>query len=142
MDPVMLVLVPGVIGGVVLALIIFRIQAPRTGVDPLRNFPLTTDIINMARIRVDGVGGLGLVAMALTVAWFVLKIRVHLAIGLGLGILFAIVLIALRRRRGGPMPSSGETPGANSTLALDGPPSPADSGPHDVPGARIRDAAA
>ncbi len=141
MDPVMIVLVPGLIGGVVLALIIFRIQAPRTRVDPLRNFPIATDIINMARIRVDGVGGLGLVAMALTVAWFVLKIRVHIAIGLGLGILFAIVLIALRRRHGGPMPSSGESPGANITLGLDAPPSPADLASPDVPGARIRDAA-
>ena len=138
MDPVMIVLVPGILGGVVLALIIFRIQAPRTGVDPLRNLPVTTDIINMARIRVDGVGGLGLVAMALTVAWFVLKIRVHIAIGLGLGVLFAIVLIALRRRTG-PLPSSGETPGANNTLALDAPPSPADRGSPDVPGARIQD---
>lgn len=106
MDPVMLVLVPGVLGGIVVALIAFRIHAPRPGVDPLRNFPPSTDIINMARIRVDGIGGLGLVAMAMTVAWFVLRIRQHIAIGLALGVLFALVLIVLRRRRGQP-PATG-----------------------------------
>ncbi len=137
MDPVMIVLIPGVVGGLILALIIFRMQAPPGGVDPLRNLPVTTDIINMSRIRVDGVGGLGLVAMALTVAWFVPRIRQYLAIGLALGVLLAVVLILLRRRRG-PMPSSGGTPGANTTLTLDAPPSPPDYDPRDIPPPHMR----
>jgi hypothetical protein len=118
MDPVTLVLVPGFLGGLVLALLIFRMQAPSSSLDSLRKHPISTDVINIARIRVDGIGGFGLVIMALTVAWFVLRIRQHIAIGLGLGILLAIVLVVIRRR-GGPMPSSGETPGANGTLGLD-----------------------
>jgi hypothetical protein len=120
MDPVTLVLGVGFLGGLVLALLIFRMQAPGESVDSLRLHPISTDVINIARIRVDGIGGLGLVAMALTVAWFVLRIRQHVAIGVGLGVVFAIVLIALRRRNG-PLPSSGETPGANTTLSIDEP---------------------
>jgi hypothetical protein len=120
MDPVMLVLVPGFLGGLVLAFLIFRMQAPSSSLDSLRRHPVSTDVINMARIRVDGIGGFGLVVMALTVAWFVLRIRQHVAIGLGLGVLLAIVLVVVRRRNG-PMPSSGETPGANSTLSIDDP---------------------
>src|SRR3990170_7675823 len=109
MDPVTLVLVPGFLGGLVLALLIFRMQAPSSSLDSLRRHPISTDVINMARIRVDGVGGFGLVMMALPVAWFVLRIRQHIAIGIGLGVLFAVVLIIVRRSSG-PMPSSGETP--------------------------------
>lgn len=118
MDPVTLVLITGFLGGLVLALLIFRMPASSSSLDSLRRHQISTDVINMARIRVDGIGGFGLVMMALTVAWFVLRIRQHIAIGLGLGILLAVVLIAVRRRSG-PMPSSGETPGANSTLSID-----------------------
>jgi hypothetical protein len=136
MEPVTLVLVPGILGGIVIALFVFRLQGPRAGVDPLRNHPPTTDVINMARIRVDGVGGLGLVAMALTVAWFVPRIRQHVLLGLALGVLFAIVLVALRRRRG-PMSSSGDAPGANTTLTIDEAPPARESRSGDVPGARV-----
>ena len=118
MDPVTIVLIPGFLGGLVVAFIVFRMQAPSRSIDSLR--PISTDVINIARIRVDGIGGLGLVAMALTVAWFVLRIRQHIAIGVGLGVVFAVVLI-LVRRRSGPMPSSGATPGANTLLSLDEP---------------------
>jgi hypothetical protein len=137
MDPVTLVLVPGVLGGIIVALIVFRVQPSRSSLDPLRNLPITTDAINMARIRVDGVGGFGLVLMALTVAWFVLRIRQHVAIGLGLGVVLAVVLI-LARRRTGPMPSSGQTPGANTTLSLDVPDARSDDPSHDVPPGRVQ----
>jgi hypothetical protein len=136
MDPVTLVLVPGFLGGLVLALLIFRMQAPSSSLDSLRRHPISTDVINMARIRVDGVGGFGLVIMALTVAWFVLRIRQHIAIGLGLGVLLAIVLVIVRRRSG-PMPSSGETPGANSTLSIDDPIVSNDRADGRLPPARI-----
>src|SRR5512134_668189 len=123
MELLLVVLVPGVIGGLVVALVAFRMRGPRSSVDPLRNVPPSTDTINMARIRVDGIGGLGLVAMALTVAWFVPRIRQHVLLGLALGILLAAVLV-LVRRRSGPMPSSGKAPGANATLSIDAPAGP------------------
>jgi hypothetical protein len=137
----MLVLVPGILGGLVLALIIFRMQAPSRSVDSLRNHPISTDIINMARIRVDGIGGFGLVVMALTVAWFVLRIRQHVAIGVGLGVVLAVVLIVLRRRSG-PMPSSGGTPGANTTLSIDDPVAARDRDDRHLPPARVHDVTA
>lgn len=141
MDPVTLVLVPGFLGGLVLALLIFRTQAPSSSLDSLRRHPISTDVINMARIRVDGVGGFGLVMIALTVAWFVLRIRQQIAIGLGLGVLLAVVLI-LVRRRSGPMPSSGETPGANSTLSIDAQTALCDRDDRGVPPVRVQDAIA
>ena len=140
MDPVMIVLVPGFLGGLIVALVMFRMKA-RSSLDSFRDLPRSTDPINMARIRVEGVGGLGLVAMALTVAWFVPRIRQHVAIGLGLGVLLAVVLILLRRRRG-PMLSSGEAPGANSTLSLDAPPPPPEVDHRGVPRARMRNESA
>ena len=137
MDPVTLVLVPGFLGGLVLAFLIFRMQAPSSPLDSLRRHQISTDVINMARIRVDGIGGFGLVVMALTVAWFVLRIRQHIAIGLGLGVLLAIVLVVVRRRNG-PMPSSGETPGANSTLSIDDPIASDDRADGRLPPGRIQ----
>ena len=70
-NPVTLILVPGIAGGFILAWLMFRSRRPastsvlaggsdRNGVSP--------DVINMSRIRVGGIGGLGLVAMAATVA--------------------------------------------------------------------------
>lgn len=88
-------------------------------VDPFES--ISTDVINASRIRVVGVGGLGLVAMAAVVAIAVPRIGIPLAISAALGILFAILLVALRRRDGG-MRSSGERMGANTTLSIDEPP--------------------
>ena len=122
MDPVTLVLVPGLLGGLVFALLFARLRQRRPGSEPppdaFRNQPLSTDVINMAHIRVAGVGGLGLVATALWVAWFVPRIGQTLAVGLVFGVLIAVALI-LRRRRHGAMPSSGRRAGANTTLAID-----------------------
>ncbi len=101
MDPVTLFIIPGFLGGLVVALVIHRLQRSSTpaAVDPLAHEPPPTDVINMARIRVAGVGGLGLAAMALAVAWTVPRIGQSLAIGLVTGALFAVVLIVLRGRR-------------------------------------------
>ena len=60
--------------------------------------PITTDPINIAHIRVAGIGGLGLVAMAGVVAWYVPEIRVATAIALVAGVALAAGLIAWRRR--------------------------------------------
>jgi hypothetical protein len=59
---------------------------------------LSTDVINIAHIRVAGVGGLGLVAMAAIVAWNVPAIGAAVAVALATGIVLAVVIIAWRRR--------------------------------------------
>ncbi len=90
--------------------------------------PFSTDVINAARIRVMGVGGLGLVAMALLVAIFVPRIGQSVGIGLCLGVLLAVALIA-GRRRAGPLPSSGQRVGANTILSIDTSAPPTESAP-------------
>jgi hypothetical protein len=123
MDPVTLVIIPGFIGGLVISLLLARLHRKSENFDPFTAEQPSTDIINMARIRVAGIGGLGLVAMAAVVAVMIPRIRQSLIIGLALGALFAVILILLRRRAG-PMPSSGRRPGANTTLSIDSPVSP------------------
>ena len=82
-----------------------------------------TDVINIASIRVAGVGGLGLVAMAGALAWSIPRIGQTMALGVVLGAGLAVALI-LWRRRLGPMPTSSGRPGANTTLSIDEPVSP------------------
>ena len=121
MDPVVLVGVPGVLGGLVIAAVIVVRQRRSNEISSLASTqspPVSTDIINVASIKVAGIGGLGLVAMAAAVALNVPRIGQTLTIGLVLGLVFAVVMIASRRRTGS-MPSSGRQPGANSTLAID-----------------------
>jgi hypothetical protein len=119
MDPLVIILVPGLAGGLLLALlVIWRNRESRTTLAPSRDEFPSTDPINAARIRVAGVGGLGLVAMAVAVAVFVPRIRLTLAAGLVLGIVLALVLVARRRARG-VLPSSGARSGANVVLAID-----------------------
>lgn len=120
MDPVTLVVVPGFLGGLAIAFFVARHRAstPVGASDVFTRQPLSTDVINMARIKVVGIGGLGLVAMALLVALNVPRIGQSLAIGGVLGALFGVILIAARRRAG-PMPSSGRRAGANTTLSID-----------------------
>jgi hypothetical protein len=122
MEPVIIILVSGLLGGIVLALLIInvRIGSPSPG-DGRRLEPLSPGLINMAHIRVEGVGGLGLVAMAVTVATFEPRIRFAMAIALPLGVALAAVLIALRRRTG-PLSSSSHHPGAHSMLPNNGSP--------------------
>lgn len=144
MDPVMLIVVPGFLGGLAIALFFVRLhrgRQTRASSDAFSGDPLSTDVINMARIRVAGVGGLGLVAMALAVALFVPRIGQSLALGLVLGSVFGTLLI-LRRRRRGPMPSSGRRAGANTTLSIDLPSSSADDQDSDSSNVRAQDVTA
>jgi hypothetical protein len=121
METVLLILVPGLAGGLVLTLILLRFNRRRHARpgEPDTSL-LGPEAINMAHIRVAGVGGLGLVATALVVAIFIPRIGVSLAVGLALGTVLALGLI-LRRRGTGPMPSSGRHPGANTSLSIDSP---------------------
>jgi hypothetical protein len=78
----------------------------------------STDMINMAHIRVAGIGGLGMVVVSALVALYIPAVGLSLAAGFALGTLLAIVLI-VRRRKSGPMPSSGKRPGASNVLSID-----------------------
>jgi len=123
MDLLILFAAPGVVGGVVIGFLFIRLNRGRQADGPayaFRDDPVSTDIINVARIRVAGVGGVGLIAVALAVAVSIPWIGVSLGLGLVLGAMLAAALI-LWQRRAGPMPSSGRRPGANTTLSIDAP---------------------
>lgn len=122
MEPFLIIGIPGLFGGLLLALLIFRFQHPSKEVTDSSRPQLMAPVsaINMSRIRVSGVGGLGMVAMAAVVAIFVPRIRETMALALVLGVLFALALIVGRRRRG-PLPSSSGRPGANTALSIDDP---------------------
>ena len=124
MDPVTLIVVPGFLGGLVIALLVFwrqRRSSSPSVVQPFRRGEFSTDVINMSSIKVAGVGGLGLVAMAAAVALDVPRIGQSIMIGLALGAVIAAIMI-YRRRSSGSLPSSGERVGANTTLSIDAPP--------------------
>jgi hypothetical protein len=121
MDPVTLVLVPGILGGLAIAWLIAGLhgRGPKTLPVP-SELSISTDVINIAHIRAAGLGGLGLFAMAVVVAVFVPGIRLAVGVGLLSGAALGVVLI-LRRRRTGPLPSSGGSAGANVVLSIDHP---------------------
>jgi hypothetical protein len=119
MEPLLIILVPGVLGGMVLALIL-RSPRRRTSstVVPRRLEAPSPALINMAHIKVEGVGGLGMVAVVVIVALSDPRIRLATLIGAVLGGVLALVLIA-RRRHDGSMPSLGDGPDDRSILHLD-----------------------
>ena len=100
MDFATAVLALSLLGGCIIASGIVAVQHryrdEPTVVVPYRPLPITTDMINMASIKVVGVGGLGLIAMAATVALNVPRIFETTAIGLVSGLIMAIVLIVRR----------------------------------------------
>jgi hypothetical protein len=116
----MLLMVLAFVGGLVVAplLALFHHRSSRVREPlPRRDDPPLVDAINIAHIKVTGIGGLGFVLLALAVAAYIPSIGVSLATGAALGIVFAVVLI-LRRRHTGPLPSSGGRRGANTTLSI------------------------
>ena len=125
MEPLLIVLGLGLVGGMIMALLMRRVHR-ETDLDPTRVVrrgrlePLSPDLINMARIRVDGVGGLGMVAMAVAVALAVPRIRLTMFMAALLGGALAAVLIAVRRRSD-PLSSGRGNPGAHAMLPLDRP---------------------
>ena len=120
MDPTLPVIVTGVAGGALIACALFwlsrrsavRSMASAGGSGPER------DVINISAIRVAGIGGLGLMAMAFGLAWTFPSVAQTLTLGAGLGLVLALALIVYRRRTG-PMPSSAKSPAANTTLRLE-----------------------
>ena len=61
-------------------------------------------IMNISRIRVAGLGGLGMVAMAVAVGFMIPGIGLSLALGLVGGFLIAVALVPYRRRHAGQRP--------------------------------------
>jgi hypothetical protein len=122
MEPLLIILVPGLFGGLVVALLIAgnRPRTPSTVV-PRRLAAPSPALINMARIQVEGIGGLGMVAAVVAVAVSDPRIRLAMIAASVLGAGLAIVLIAMRRRTGA-LPSSGDGPDDRSTLRIDGEP--------------------
>jgi hypothetical protein len=101
MEPLLIIILPGIIGGIAVAWLLSRVGTRLRGPANYEHLePPSTSIINMARIRVSGVGGLGMVAMSIVVAAFVPSIRLSMAIACALGVVLAAVLIAFRRRKG------------------------------------------
>ena len=99
LDPATLLLIPGVLGGLLLALVLRRLNRQDAVAVPFHPEPLSTDVINMAHVKVAGIGGLGLVAMALVVASVIPQIGRSLAIGFLAGTAFAVALILFNRPR-------------------------------------------
>ncbi len=119
MEPLLIILVPGLIGGLVLAALIRRNWrgTPPTFVSR-RLEPTSPALINMAHIKVEGLGGLGLVAAVVAVAIADPRIRLAMIIALVLGGGLALVLIAIRRRDG-TQSNSGGNLDDRSTLGID-----------------------
>ena len=119
METLLIILVPGLFGGLVLALLIaYRRQGTPSTVVPRRLAAPSPSLINMAHIQVEGVGGLGLVAVAVAVAVADPRIRLAMIVAAVLGAALALLLIGMRRRTGA-LPSGGDGPDDRSTLRLD-----------------------
>lgn len=118
MEP-LLILIPGLFGGLVLALLIrgSRRGSPSTFV-PIHLAAPSPTLINMANIRVEGVGGLGLVGAVVIVAINDSRIGLATILALVLGAGLALGLIAMRRRTGS-LPSAGDGPDDRSVLHLE-----------------------
>ena len=97
MNPVTLFIASGFLGGLVLAMLVVlsnrRERRSSPVIIPYRPERMSTDVINMASIKVAGVGGLGLVAMAAAVALDVPHIGQSVGVGLVLGTIMAAVMI-------------------------------------------------
>lgn len=119
MEFIYVVAAVGIVGGAVMAMGILAFdrrlrRAPSVVVSGHLD---AAPVINMASIKVEGVGGIGLVAMSVGVAIAIPAIGGKVLLGGLLGGACAAVMIAKRRRK--PLPSSGARPGANTTLAID-----------------------
>src|SRR5688572_13382346 len=99
MEPIYFLVIAGVVGGLAMAAWLFRFNREhlRNPLDTAVRQDRPTDIINMAHIRVEGVGGAGMVLMAIAVALGIPQVGKSMAAGLLLGALLAVVLIRWRR---------------------------------------------
>jgi hypothetical protein len=100
METALALMLPGLLGGLVVAAVLARLN--RTPASKLSRRaqlePISPDVINMAHIRVAGVGGLGMMAAALIIAINLPEIGFALLIAVALGVITAGGLIAYRSR--------------------------------------------
>jgi len=139
METALALTLPGLLGGLVLAAVLARLnrtpslkQTPRSTLEPI-----SPDVINMAHIRVAGVGGLGMMAAALIIAINLPEIGFALLIALALGVITAGWLIVYRSRRiqGG---GGGHNDMPPSVLSLnDQRPAPRSGTGRELPGSRV-----
>ncbi len=97
--------------------------------DPYDPARATTDVINFSRLRVSGLGGLGLIAMCLAIAIALPRIGQTMMLAAVGGALMAWGIVRHRRQRG-PLDSSHAQPGARSVLVE---PDADTAGPSDAP---------
>ena len=118
MEPLLFILIPGLFGGLALSWLIARNRrtTPPTFV-PRRLEAPSPSLINMAHIKIEGLGGLGMVAAVIAVAIADPRIRLAIIIAGVLGGGLALYLIASRRSSGGL--HSGGDPDADSLLHLE-----------------------
>jgi hypothetical protein len=117
-SPFAVIVIPGVLGGLIASVLIWRrgrhASPPEQMRDVFGSDVRSSDVINFASIRVAGVGGLGLVIVALAVGLQFQRVGIALAMGLVGGSLAAMFMI-LRRRRTGLSDDHGD-PGARAML--------------------------
>jgi len=119
MEPLLIILIPGVLGGLVVALLMAVARPKASSLPVSRKLEAPTPaLINMSSIKVEGIGGLGMVAAVVAVAIADPRIRVAVIIAGVFGSAFALGLIMIRRRTGA-LPSSGGGPDDRSTLHLE-----------------------
>ena len=118
MEPLIMILVPGLLGGLVLALLLAKNwQGTPSTIVPRPLAAPSPSLINMAHIQVEGVGGLGMVAAVVAVAIADPRIRAAMIIALALGAALALIMIVVRRRTGA-LPSGGDGPDDRSVLHI------------------------
>jgi hypothetical protein len=138
METALALMLPGLLGGLVLAAVLARLnRTPSSKLSRRSQLePISPDVINMAHIRVAGVGGLGMMGAALIIAINVPEIGFALLVAVVLGVITAAGLIAYRSR-----PSQTGGGGHNemppSVLTLDDPPpGPGSRTGRELPGSR------
>ena len=95
------VLLVALTGGAVMAAIRFALarSARQPVTDPFSRDVFSTDTINIAHVRVAGIGGAGLVLAACAVALQYQLTTVAMSAGIIGGVLIAIAMIVARRRK-------------------------------------------
>jgi hypothetical protein len=93
----------GMLGGLLMLVVIRRLNRlpDDSAADVFLRDGLSTDVINFSRLRVSGVGGLGLVAVAISMGFALPPVGLALAVGLFGGIFLSFGLREYRRQHVG-----------------------------------------
>jgi hypothetical protein len=137
METALALMLPGLLGGIVLAAVLARLNRTPSSTLSRRSAlePVSPDVINMAHIRVAGVGGLGMMAAALIIAINLPEIGFAMLIAAVLGVFTACGLIAYRSPSNEPG-GGGDNDMPASVPTLDLQPRRESRGGRAVPGSR------